>query len=291
MSRAEVFRALGALCESPEPEHARLADALGIVPPGDPVDEGSTFLFEVYPYASVHLGDEGMLGGEARARVAGFWTALRLVPPSEPDHLASLLGLYAALIDLEEREDDPALARARREARRALLHEHLTSWLQPFLGAVERVGTPHQVSWAGALRAALVTELAEMGEPERLPLALRESAPLPDDPREALGLATAPARTGIVLTRTDVVAAGRRLGVGVRMGERAFAIRAMAEQDPAGVAAWLAETAREACRSYGEAATGACAPTTVAAWWADRAAVTARTMGGQPEEVSVDVAG
>lgn len=291
MSRAEIFRALGALCESPAPEHARLADALGIAPPGDPVDEGSTFLFEVHPYASVHLGDEGMLGGEAGARVAGFWRALHLTPPSEPDHLASLLGLYASLIDLEASERDPAFARARREARRALLHEHLTSWVSPFLGAVERVGTPHQIAWAGALRAELAVELTDLGEPDRLPVALRESAPLPEEPAEALRCITAPARTGVVLTRTDVVAAARELGIGVRMGERAFAIRSMVEQDPAGVTAWLAATAQAACRSYGDRPAGSCAPAGVDAWWADRAATTSRTMGGQPREVSIDVAG
>ena len=36
-----------------------------------------------------------MLGGEARDRIAGFWRALGLVPPPEPDHLAVMLGLYA----------------------------------------------------------------------------------------------------------------------------------------------------------------------------------------------------
>ena len=78
-----------------------------------------------YPYASVYLGAEGMLGGEARDRVAGFWRALGLVPPAEPDHLAALLGLYAALADAEEprRTSRPAAAPA--QARRALLHEHL----------------------------------------------------------------------------------------------------------------------------------------------------------------------
>src|SRR6266545_2894193 len=94
---ADLFRALGALCEAPQPEHAAVARALGLAPPRA-VDFAGVFMLQVYPYASVHLGDEGMLGGEAGDRVAGFWRALRLVPPAEPDHLASLLGLYAALM-------------------------------------------------------------------------------------------------------------------------------------------------------------------------------------------------
>jgi sulfite exporter TauE/SafE len=38
-----------------------------------------------------------MLGGAARERVAGFWRAVGLVPPPEPDHLAALLGLAAGV--------------------------------------------------------------------------------------------------------------------------------------------------------------------------------------------------
>ncbi|MFM7718287.1 MAG: molecular chaperone TorD family protein, partial [Actinomycetota bacterium] len=236
MSRADLLRALGALCEPSAEGRARLAAALDLDPPGDPVDEAATFLFEVYPYASVHLGEEGMLGGEARARVAGFWVALGLEPPTEPDHLAALLGLLASLADLEEAETDPARRLLRREARRALLWEHLASWTPPFLLAVERVGTPHQRSWAALLREVLAAEADDLGAPDLPPVALRAAAPA-EDPRTA---ATAPSRVGIVVTRTDLVRAARALGVGTRIGERAFALRAMAEQDRQGTGAWLA---------------------------------------------------
>ena len=91
MARADLLRSIGALCEPPRPEHAAIAQALGIEGPGDAVDEAATFLFDVYPYASVHLGEEGMLGGEARSRVTGFWLALGLEPPTEPDHLAAAI--------------------------------------------------------------------------------------------------------------------------------------------------------------------------------------------------------
>ncbi|MFM7717999.1 MAG: hypothetical protein ACKO8G_00675, partial [Actinomycetota bacterium] len=97
--------------------------------------------------------------------------------------------------------------------------------------------------------------------------------------------ATAPVRTGVVLTRTDLVRGARALGVATRMGERAFALRAMAEQDPMGMGAWLAaESASQAARFRGEPT--ALAP--VAHWWAERAERTARVLA---EEVSTDVAG
>src|SRR6266496_675887 len=94
---AEIFRALGALCEPPEPAHARLAAALGLPPPPDAAAFTEVFVFQLVPYAAPYLSPDGMLGGEAGDRVAGFWRALQLRPPAEPDHLAALLGLYAPL--------------------------------------------------------------------------------------------------------------------------------------------------------------------------------------------------
>lgn len=281
MARADLLRSIGALCEPPRPEHAAIARALGIEGPGDAVDEAATFLFDVYPYASVHLGEEGMLGGEARSRVTGFWLALGLEPPTEPDHLAALLGLLASLVELEEAETDAARRVLRREARKALLWEHVVAWTPPFLLAVERVGTPHQRGWVGLLREVLAAEAADLGAPDLLPVALR-AAPAADD---VLAAATAPVRTGFALTRTDVVRGARSLGVGTRMGERAFALRAMAEQDARGTAAWLAaEAASQAARFHAEPAP--LAP--VAHWWASRAERSARVL---TEEVATDAAG
>jgi hypothetical protein len=284
VSRADLLRGLGALCERPGPETARLTAALDLPAQADPADEVATFLFDAYPFASVYLGDEGMLGGEARDRIAGFWRALGLVPPADPDHLAALLGLLASLADLEEAEDDPAKRLLRREARRALLWEHLAPWTGPFLAAVERVGTDHQVAWAGAVRAALAAETDELGRPDLLPVALRAAAPPPSDAAGVLAAATAPARTGIVLTRTDVVRGARALGVGIRMGERAYALRAMADQDLRATLAWLGEEAARQAADHGREADG----DAVAGWWRARADHTARTI---TEEVTADVAG
>ena len=107
----EIFRALGALLEPPSPGHERLAAALELGPLPPAADHTDLFDFQLYPYASVYLGAEGMLGGEARDRIAGFWRALGLTPPPEPDHLAVMLGLYAGLC--EGPEGDRRRLRAR----------------------------------------------------------------------------------------------------------------------------------------------------------------------------------
>jgi len=123
----ELFRALGALAEPPAPEHRTLAAALGLGEPPAAADHDDLFTFQLYPYASVYLGAEGMLGGEARDRIAGFWRALGQSPPAEPDHLSVLLALYAQLSDLEAAAGEPAASERWRHARKALLWEHLLS--------------------------------------------------------------------------------------------------------------------------------------------------------------------
>ncbi len=67
----ELLRALGVLCEPPEPAHERVAEALCLPGRADPADHTELFGFQLVPYASVYLGAEGMLGGEAADRVAG----------------------------------------------------------------------------------------------------------------------------------------------------------------------------------------------------------------------------
>ena len=62
--------------------------------------------------------------------------------PGEPDHLSALLGLYAGLADAEARESAGAGRILRRESRKALLWEHLLSWLPPYLHAVGRDRPP-----------------------------------------------------------------------------------------------------------------------------------------------------
>ncbi|NNK62571.1 MAG: molecular chaperone TorD family protein [Gemmatimonadetes bacterium] len=292
-SRADLIRTLGTLAEEPRPEHTRLAAALGL--PGVPDAGGFTDLFalNLYPYASVHLGPEGMLGGVARDRVAGFWSALGLLPPAEPDHLGTLLGLLAELAERHERETEPAARVLLSRARAALVQEHLETWLPAFLGRVTEVGGPFYAAWARLLMEALAEEAASAralpeidGKPTEspLPLHLRNVAPLPD-PRRAEDDATtgedflrallAPVRSGMILTRIDLSRAARELELGARMGERLYILKALLGQDPAATLGWLADEAR-AWTARHQAVSGF-APD-VTAFWIARASATARLL-------------
>src|ERR1044071_8776776 len=226
----ELFRALAVLVEPPgRPGAARVAEALGLGAVPEASAYTDVFVFQLYPYASVYVGAEGMLGGEARDRVAGFLAALGHGVPAEPDHLALLLGAYARLCEAERDEEEGRRRGRVRGARRALLWEHLLSWLPVYLDKVGRVAPPFYRRWAETLRAALDAEGQELGTQTELPLHLRE-APALADPRESsseefLKSLLAPARSGLVLVREDLARAARDLRTGVRAGERLFAPR------------------------------------------------------------------
>ena len=251
---SEIWRALAALCETPRPEMASLAAALelGALPQASEYTE--LFVFQLSPYASLYLGAEGMLGGAARDRVAGFWRALGLTPPPEPDHLATLLAFYAELSEHETQAAD-ALAQARwQHTRQAFLTEHLLSWLPVYLLALQQIAPVFYQRWAVLLRELLVQEAVTVGPSDVLPLAWRESPSLPDPRQDGAdawrkGLMS-PVQSGLILTRRDLQRAARELQLGSRIGERRFALQALLEQDAAGLLAWLAQEATRQSRAY-----------------------------------------
>jgi TorA maturation chaperone TorD len=279
----ELLRALAALSEPPTAGQARIAAALEL-PAATATEHTDVFGLQLVPYASVYLGAEGMIGGEARDRIAGFWRALGLVPPAEPDHLAALLGLYAALAD-DERAQDPARAALRRQARAALLHEHLLSWLDPWLAKLAEIAPAAYAAWGELLADALRGEAAALLDgDEPLPTHLRAAAPL--EPPERTGGAAfldallSPARSGLVLVRDDLARAAGELGLGARVAERRYVLRYLLAQEPAETLHWLRDEAARSARRPAVVAGPA-----VAAHWKDRAAATAAVLGATTEVI------
>ncbi|HEX9355672.1 MAG TPA: molecular chaperone TorD family protein, partial [Streptosporangiaceae bacterium] len=173
-----------------------------------------------------------------------FWRALSLTPPAEPDHLAALLGLYAALSEQEQAEHEPARRAACRDARRALLWEHLLTWAPTYTQAIITLSSRFHAAWARLLREALLDEAQALEPPPTPPLHLRDVADLPDSTSDAFVPAIlAPARSGLLLTRRDLAGAATATGMGTRIGGRAFILRALISQDRAGTFRWLARRA------------------------------------------------
>jgi TorA maturation chaperone TorD len=282
VSRTALLRALADLASRPHDGSVAVAEALELPRPPTAAEHADLFDFQVYPYASVHLGEEGMLGGDARDRIAGFLRALDVTPPPEPDHLVVLLHAYADLSDL-------AASGAPRadHARRVLLHEHLGSWVGRFLARVVELGAEPLRAWARLTTATLAAELARHGAPPELPPVLREATALPE-PEDATaadwtqGLLT-PVRSGLVIARADLARAAHELGLGTRVGERAFVLRALLDQDARAVLGWLVgEAGRQADDLHAVVATGG---DEVAGWWRARlertAALITRQLDGE----------
>lgn len=243
----ELFRALALFAEPPGDEAARVGEALGLASRPSMSDYTELFLFQLYPYLSVYLGAEGMLGGEARDRVAGFWRALGQTPPAEADHLALVLALYARLVELEEGEGEERRRAGWRGARKAFLWEHLLSWLPVYLDKLCEVAPPFYRAWGELLLKALLAEAETVGRQESLPLALRETSEL-IDPRagsveEFLQTLLSPARSGMILVRSDLSRAALELKLGARVGERRFVLQTLLGQDAPAVLGWLAAEA------------------------------------------------
>jgi TorA maturation chaperone TorD len=240
----ELFRALAVLIEDPQAaEAARVSEALMLGPLPTAAEYTELFGFQLCPYASIYLGPEGMLGGQARAAVAGFWQALGLVAPVEPDHLAVMLAMYARLAELENGESDPARRGGWGRARRAFLWEHLLSWLPVYLTKLSDLAPPFYRRWGEILEAALGEEAKAAGGRQPVPVYLREAPGLIDPRKEEAGKFLAsllsPVRSGMVLTRADLGRAARKLGLGLRLGARKFMLAALFSQDAAGMFDWL----------------------------------------------------
>ena len=89
LDRWKMLRTLGAAAGDPAAARAAGA-ALGLPPCGD-TEHAEVFAVNCPPYASVYLGAAGT------GRLAAFWAAIGLGVPPEPDHLTTLLDLYARL--------------------------------------------------------------------------------------------------------------------------------------------------------------------------------------------------
>jgi hypothetical protein len=276
----ELFRALGVLAEPPTPETERLAEVIGIGRPPTGDEYAELFLFQLYPYASVYLGPEGMLGGEARDRVAGFWRAIEVDQPGEPDHVAVLLALYAHLAELEHLAPSAREKAALGTARAALLWEHLLSWLPVYLDKIADLAPGPYRRWGEVLMAALEQEVQRTVLPEALPLHLRAVASL--NPQEATSedvsqAVLAPLRCGMIVTRTDLARAARQTGLGLRAGERRFALDALLAQDAPAMFRWFQDEALTWVRRHQNRAAWLPA---IAGDWAIRAQRTADALGG-----------
>lgn len=238
--RGELWRALGSISEISGP-HRSLSRALRL-PDLDPVSQTELFVLQLPPYAARYLSSDGMLGGESADRVAGFWRVLGMIPPAEPDHLASIAGLYGALLDAEAALAGPSWQSPVKRAREVLFWEHIATWMPPYLLQVSNLGDGAQRAWADVLLDAIYAEATMLISPERPSLGFREAPPPvgPDtEASDAIEAVLVPGRSGLILTKAALARASAEIGVGLRVGERRFILQSLLDQDPAATLGWL----------------------------------------------------
>ena len=273
--RWELLRALGAVADDPASARAATG-ALGLTPPSA-ADHTEVFVLNCPPYASVYLGPDGALGGEGADRAAGFWRAIGIVPPAEPDHLAALLALYASLGEAADETRREATAQTLTRIGAALYWEHLQPWLPAYLEAVTDLAIPALTGWAELFLDALAAEADAHPVAARLPLALRaapDGVGAMDRVRDLTGVLTTPVRSGIILTRRRIALGSAESGVGHRIGERQYTLRAMLQQDPSSTLDWLGREASRWQRRHSDRAPD----DIVSRWWAARAGHTASVL-------------
>lgn len=274
--RWELLRALGTLALGPPACTAHVARALGL-PAWTAAQHTELLVLSLPPYASIHLGPDGKLGGEAADRVAGIWRALGLSPPADADHLGAILALYAELGEAAAAARGGATRERLGRARETVLWEHLWPWLPGYLDAVAADCAAAR-PWADLTSRAIAAEAAASRPATVLPLALRTApGPVDADARrgELLDALTAPVRTGFILTRADVARAARQLGLGLRRGERRFALQAMLDQAPGPTLRWLAGHAGSWAALHRHRIA---VPADPGPWWAGRADLAALTL-------------
>lgn len=231
----ELLRALAAFAEQPQEGHERIADVLDL-PPATPAVWHATLVERFHPYASVHLGTDGFVGGDVRDRVAGVLRALEAEVPPDPDHLVVLLEALATTI---EHEWWPAAG--------ALLWEHLLPWTVPFLDRIAADGPSPYDQWAVLTQQALTHTAERLAgpSPPRLPeVGLLD--PRRHPARDFVDSLLVPVRLGAILTIDDLHSAANALTLPIRMGERRYALRGLLAIDTAGVLGWLAAHAERA---------------------------------------------
>ena len=171
------------------------------------------FSYDVHPYASVMMDDEGRVGGRVSAAIHHFYQKAGYAPDlrSEPaDHLGHALG-FLGYLDGEEADaaDDDVLSGDIQAARTVFVDQIMRWWWPPLMVALQRTGREPYASMTTWL-TALFTEMADgFSAPMATDTPPFPSAPHPlEDPsaglRDIAAHLLVPVYTGLVLTRQDI---------------------------------------------------------------------------------------
>jgi hypothetical protein len=189
-----------------------------VVPETDDADELASeyervFGFNVFPYASVFLEENAMLGGSVSAE----WSRLHArhlyqahSQGEEVDHVGTQLAFVAWLL---HRDVDQA---------RQTMGAYVSPWLPPFVCALHRI----DVVWFSTLADLTLDLSLEIAAPSTGPA--RHSTEVEGllegeqtGVREIVGFLSIPVRSGLFLSRHDITVLGRAVTIPRGFGGRA----------------------------------------------------------------------
>lgn len=175
----------------------------------------SLFGFNVFPFASVFLDEEGKMGGAVEDYVARTYARERFIPSGGDDsgHLVSELQFCAFLLRKTDK-DSELITR--------FLDEHVFAWLPCFVFALER----RTDGFFAALAARALSILVDVRnaadfvvETEHFPDASKEQES-PASIRALAGHCVSAVRAGLFLSRADISELARSVQVPTGFGSR-----------------------------------------------------------------------
>lgn len=190
------------------------------------------FVHNVFPYESIFLGEDGLLGGSITEAVAAFYgrIGLQATAAESADHISAEFAALAHLCfaELDAIEDQiPHQIQRLRQLQRRFLDEHLLRWLPAFVIAIEQ--QVHSIYadvvrqsfelvcvHRGQLGADLMAAVDVFTLPAPPDLLVDEKTSLRDIARYLLN----PAYTGFFLSVDDIRQVGAKFRVPHGFGKR-----------------------------------------------------------------------
>lgn len=252
---AEIADALAEIAEG-ERGPSEVSQALGMGS-FERSDLTRFFMFEMPANASVYLSASGRLGGETYDNIAGFYRAIGSDPGTNADHISTLLALLAAVLNAEaaasgEGPDRKARSEAIRRSRAVLMNSHLLSWFPAYLLRASELAPPSIAPWAEVAWQLSIDLEEDLGHISLGPVAAAGRAELPDkDNFDVVEWVLAPAKSGMVISLSDLSQIAQAANIGKRVGGRRFVLSNLLALDRSNVSSLLAQEAERQSRTFG----------------------------------------
>ena len=196
-------------------------------------DHHHLFRFNLFPYQSIFLDAEGLLGGAESNRVRRSYRSCGFAVKNDgnPDHVGHELGLMAFLCGAERdawEDGEDEMARRIRRRQRDFLQSHLLLWIFPFVLAVGQQRQPFYEALAELTMDLVYDHALALGNDGTFPQP--DSFRLPEPPalleekktglKEIAAYLATPPYAGLFLSRDAIGRLGRQLEIPRGFGDR-----------------------------------------------------------------------